>query len=209
MQLISRAAPRGPGLPKNAGSRLNTGGRIERSGGYDSALAVAAEPWHGRTTRATNRCGKTCGARQIEPLCLILARDPLQVRRLGDQVGRVPAPRGLAAARAVAVNETHERPPDAIAHHAAETASIKHLISHDQAPFLIGIGQRYIDRLDPVKKRGGSLFATIRGDQTGLGVTQRSFLTFGLLHALKMRRGYCISATLLNPQAQFSIDFVE
>src|SRR5262245_18542806 len=163
MQLISRAAPRGPGLPKNAGSRLNTGGRIERSGGYDSALAVVAEPWHGRTTCATNRCGKTCGARQIEPLGLIPARDPLQVRRLGDQIGRVPAPRGFAAARAVAVNETHERPPNAIAHRAAETASVKHLISHDQAPFLIGIAQRYINRLGPVKKSGISLFATIRG----------------------------------------------
>src|SRR5262245_38703156 len=178
MQFIPRAAPRRPGLPKNAGGRLNTGGRIERSGGYDGALAVAAEPWHRRTTCATNRRGKTFGARQIEPLCLILARDPLQVRRLGDQVGRVPAPRGLAAARAVAVNKTHEWPPDAIAHRAAETASVKHLISHDQAPFLIGIGQRYIDRLDPVKKSGGSLFVTIRG-QTGLGVTQRSFLTLG------------------------------
>jgi hypothetical protein len=168
MQLIPRAAPRRPGLPKNAGSRLNAGGRIERSGGYDGALAVAAEPRHGRTTCATNRRGKTFGARQIESLCLIPARDPLQIRRLGDQVGRVPAPRGLAAARAVAVNETHERPPDPIAHRAAETASVKHLISHDQAPFLIGIGQRYIDRLDSVKKSGISLFATIRG-QTGLG----------------------------------------
>jgi hypothetical protein len=68
-------------------------------------------------------------------LYLILARDPLQVRRLGDQVGRVPAARGLATARAVAVNEPHERPPDAIAHRAAETASVKHLVSHDQAPF--------------------------------------------------------------------------
>src|SRR5262245_27212785 len=141
MQLIPRAAPRRPGLPKNAGSRLNAGGRIERSGGYDGALAVAAEPRHGRTTCATNRCGKTFGARQIEPLCLIPARDPLQVRPLGDQVGRVPAPRGLAAARAVAVNETHERPPHAIAHRTAETAPVKHLISHDQAPFLIGSSQ--------------------------------------------------------------------
>src|SRR5262245_1495096 len=96
MQLIPRTAPRRPGLPKNAGSRLNARGRIERSGRYDGALAIAAEPWHGRTTCATNRRGKTFGARQIEPLCLILARDPLQVRRLGDQVGRVPAPRGLA-----------------------------------------------------------------------------------------------------------------
>src|SRR5262245_53766489 len=139
MQLIPRAAPRRPGLPKNAGGRLNAGGRIERSGGYDRALAVAAEPWHGRTACATNRRGKTFGARQIEPLCLIPARDPFQVRQLGDQVGRMPAPRGLAAARAVAVNETNERPPDAIAHRAAETASVKHLISHDQAPFLIGI----------------------------------------------------------------------
>src|SRR5215813_8706040 len=102
--------------------------------------------WPSRLSRGTgephvrpNRRGKTFGARQIEPLCLILARDPLQVRRLGDQVGRVPAPRGLAAARAVAVNETHERPPHAIAHRAAETASMKHLISHDQAPFKIGI----------------------------------------------------------------------
>src|SRR5262249_30350515 len=196
MQLIPRAAPRRPGLPKNAGSWLNAGGRIERSGGYDGALAVAAEPWHGRTTCATNRRGKTFGARQIEPLCLIPARDPLQVRRLGDQVGRVPAPRGLAAARAVAVNKTHERPPDAIAHRAAETASLKHLISHDQAPFLIGIGQRYIDRLDPVKKSGGSLFATIRG-QTRLGVTQRRVLKLGLLHALEMRCGYCISANFV------------
>src|SRR5215831_5450283 len=75
-------------------------------------------------------------------------------------------------------------PPHAIAHRTAETASLKHLISHDQAPFLIGIGQRYIDRLDPVKKRGRSLFATIRG-QTGLGVVHRSFLTLGLRHALK------------------------
>src|SRR5262249_21422269 len=178
MQLIPRAAPRRPGLPKNAGSRLNAGGRIERSGGYDSALAVAAEPWHGRTTCPPHRRGKPFGARQIEPLCLILARDPLQVRRLGDQVGRVPTPRGLAAARAVAVNETHERPLHAIAHRTAETASVKHLISHDQAPFLIGIGQRYIDRLDPVKKRGGRLFATIRGDQTALAFTLRTFLTF-------------------------------
>ena len=152
MQLIPRAAPRRPGFPKNARSRLNAGGRIERSGGYDGALAVAAEPWHWRTTYATNHRGKTFGARQIEPLCLIPTRDPLQVRRLGDQVGRVPTPRGLAAARAVAVNETHERPPNAVSHRAAETASVKHLISHDQAPFLIGIGQRYIDRLDPVKK---------------------------------------------------------
>src|SRR5262245_39433642 len=175
MQLIPCAAPRRPGLPKNAGSRLNAGDRIERSGGYDGALAVAAEPWHGRTTFATNRRGKTFGARQIEPLCLIPARDPLQVGRLGDQVGRVAAPRGLAAARAVAVNETHERPPDAIAHPTAETASLKHLISHDQAPFLTGIGQRYIDRLDPVKKSGGSLFAMIRG-QTGLGVTHEKFV---------------------------------
>src|SRR5215470_11613577 len=165
MQLIPRAAPRRPGLPKDAGGRLNAGGRIERSGGYDGALAVAAEPWDGRTACATNRRGKTFGARQIEPLCLI------QVRRLGDQVGRVPAPRGLAAARAVAVNETHERPPDAIAHRATETTSVKHLISHNQAPFLIGIAQRYIDRLDPVKKSGRSLFATIRS-QTRLGVTQ-------------------------------------
>jgi hypothetical protein len=74
----------------------------------------------------------------------------------------------------VAVNDTHERPPDAIAHRAEETASVKHLISHDQAPFLIGIGQGYIDRLDPVKKSGISLFATIRG-QTGLGVTHEKF----------------------------------
>ena len=162
MQLIPRATPRRPGLPKNAGSRLNAGGRIERSGGYDGALAVAAEPWHGRTACATHRRGKTFRARQIEPLCLIPARDPLQVRRLGDQVGRVPAPRGLAAARAVAVNETHERPPDAVAHRAAETASVKHLISHDQAPFLIGIGQRYIDRRDPVKKRGSLLHSPNR-----------------------------------------------
>jgi hypothetical protein len=110
MQLILRAAPRRPGLPEDAGSRPNAGGRVERSGGYDGALAVAAEPWHGRTACATNRRGKTFGARQLEPLCLIPARDPLQVRRLGDQVGRVPAPRGLAAARAVAINETHERP---------------------------------------------------------------------------------------------------
>src|SRR5215831_9619691 len=93
-------------------------------------------------------------------------------------------------------------PPHAIAHRTAETASLKHLISHDQAPFLIGIGQRYIDRLDPVKKRSGSLFATIRGDQTGLGVTQRSFLTFGPLHALKMRRGYCISANFVESSSR-------
>ena len=168
MQLIPRAAPRCPGFPKNAGSRLNAGGRIERSGGYDGALTVAAEPWHGRTTCATNRRGKTFGARQIEPLCLIPARDPLQVRRFGDQVGRVPTPRGLAAARAVAVNETHERPPHAIAHRAAETASSKYLISHNQAPFLIGIDQRYIDRLDPVKKSGRSLFAppNMRGGES-------------------------------------------
>src|SRR5262249_23366158 len=154
------------------------------------------EPGLRPPTSATTRRGKTFGARQIDPLCLILARDPLQVRRLGDQVGRVPAPRGLAAARAVAVNETHERPPHAIAHRAAETASLKHLISHDQAPFLIVIRQRYIDRLDPVKKSGIGLFATIRG-QTGLGVTQRSLLTFGLLHALEMRLGYCISANFV------------
>src|SRR5262245_58230359 len=104
MQRIPRAAPSRPGLPEKPGSRLNARGRLERSGGYAGALAIAAEPWYGRTTCATNRRGKTFGARQIEPLCLIPARDPLQVRRLGDQVGRVPAPRGLAAARAVAVN---------------------------------------------------------------------------------------------------------
>jgi len=158
MQLIPCAAPRRPGLPKDAGSRLNAGGRIERSGRYDGALAVAAEPCHGRTACATNRRGKAFGARQVEPLRLILARDPLQVRRRGDQIGRVRASRGLAAARAVAVNETHERPPDAIAHRAAETTSVKHLISHNQAPFLIAIGQRYIDRLDPVKKSSRSPF---------------------------------------------------
>jgi hypothetical protein len=53
----------------------------------------------------------------------------------------------------MAVNETHERPSDPVPHRAAETASVKHLISHDQAPFSIGIGQRYIDRLDAVKKK--------------------------------------------------------
>lgn len=131
MQLIPRAAPRRPGLPKNARSRLNAGGRIERSGGYDGALAVAAEPWHGRTTCATNRRGKTFGARQIEPLCLIPARDPLQVRRLGDQVGRVPAPRGLAAARAVAMIKPLWRPADFVAHGTAETTSPKVCLAHE------------------------------------------------------------------------------
>src|SRR5262245_58074268 len=169
MQLIPRAAPRRPGLPKNAGSRLNAGDRIERSGGYDDPLAVAAEPWHGRTTCATNRCGKTFGARQIEPLCLIPARDPLQVRRLGDQVGRVPAPRGLAAARAVAVNETHARHPHAIAHRTAETASVKHLISHDQAPFLIWhlINATSIDSTQSRKE--AVVFSRRSGIRPGLG----------------------------------------
>ena len=153
MQLIPGAAPRRPGLPEDAGSRLNAGSGIERSGGYDGALAVAAEPRHGRSACATNRRGKTSGARQIEPLCLILARDPLQVRRLGDQVGGVPATRGLAAARAVAVNKTHERPPDAIANRAS-SAMIK-LPSYS-------LGQRYSDRLDPVKKGGRSPFAQLR-----------------------------------------------
>jgi hypothetical protein len=93
----------------------------------------------------------------------------------------------------VAVNETHERPPDAIAHRAAETASVKHLISHDQAPFLIGIDQRYIDRLDPVKKSGRSLFATIRGET-------------GLVGSLVRAAVIASPQTLLNPQAQFTID---
>ena len=117
--------------------------------------------WPSRLSRGTGepQVRQTAVAKPLalgrSNLCVsIPARDPLQVRRLGDQVGGVPAPRGLAAARAVAVNETHERPPDAIAHGAAETASVKQLISHDQAPFLIGIGQRYSDRLDPVKKLG-------------------------------------------------------
>src|ERR1043166_1152735 len=129
MQLIPRAAPRRPGLPKDAGSRLNGGGGIERSGRYDGTLAVPAEARHGRTAGAANRRGKTLGARQIEPLRMILDRDPLQVLRLADQIGRVRAPRGLAAARAVTVNETHKRPTDAIAHGATETASVKNLIS--------------------------------------------------------------------------------
>src|ERR1044071_5722751 len=107
--------------------------------------AGMTERWparHGRTAGAANRRGKTLGARQIEPLRMIPSRDPLQVRRLGDQIGRVRASRGLAATRAVAVNETHERPADAIAHGATKTASVKNLISHDQAPFFIGTGQR-------------------------------------------------------------------
>jgi hypothetical protein len=153
MQIIPTAAPPRSGIPKDPRRRLNAGGIIERSGGYDGALSVAAESRHGRAARAANRRGKTFGTRQIESFCLIPARDPLQVRRFGDQVCRVTGPRGLPAARAMAVNETHERPSDPVSHRAAQTASMKHLISHDQAPFLIGIGQRYIDRLDPVKKK--------------------------------------------------------
>src|SRR5689334_4887099 len=107
MQLIALATPRRAGVPKDAGGRLNTGSGIERSGRYDRTLAIAAEARHGRTAGAANRRGKTLGARQIEPLRMILARDPLQVLRRGDQIGRVRAPRGLAAARAVAVSETH------------------------------------------------------------------------------------------------------
>ena len=93
-------------------------------------LSVAAEARHGRTARAADRRGEALGARKIEPLYLIPARDPLEIRRRDDEVRRVPAPRGLTTAGAVAVRESDKWGPDTVANRATETASLKYFISH-------------------------------------------------------------------------------
>ena len=104
---------------------------VKRSRGNDDALAVARRVWHRAITAAADLSRKAFRFRQIEAFDQVLAPRPTKLPDRHGNIRRAHAAGCLAAARAVAVTETHKWRAHLIANRFAKATTSKCLFGHD------------------------------------------------------------------------------